>query len=52
MPLGPKIMQLVLEPTNLTNPSYHSKILTGRILYMVMSMKSSLMTCQDHLVRL
>ena len=52
MPLGLRIMQLGLELTNLTNPSYQSKILTGHTLYMVMVMRSFLMTCQNHLVRL
>ena len=31
--------------------SFLIKILTGHTLYMVMSMKSFLMTCQNHLVR-
>ena len=35
----------------LTIPFYLIKILIGRTLYMVMSMKSFLMTCQIHLVR-
>ena len=52
MPLGLKTMQLGLELTNLTTHSYPSKILTGHTLYMVMSMKSFLMMCQNHLVRL
>ena len=51
MPLGLKIMQLGSELTNMTTPSYQSKILTGHTLYMVMSTKSSLMTCQNHLAR-
>ena len=37
---------------NLTTPSYQIEILTGHTLYMVMSMKSFLMTCQNHLARL
>ena len=45
MPLGLRIMQLGLELTNLTTPSYQIKILTGHTLYMVMSMRSILMTC-------
>ena len=45
-------MQLDLELTNLTTPSYHNKILTGHNLYMVMSTRYFLMTCQNHLVRL
>ena len=48
MPLGPKIMQLGLGLKNLTIPSFLIKILTGHTLYMVMSMKSFLMTCQNH----
>ena len=52
MPLGLGIMQLGLELINLITPSYHVKILTGHILYMVMSMKSFLMTYQNHLARL
>ena len=52
MPLGINIMQLGLEMTNLTTPSYQSKILTGYTLYMVMSIRSFLMTSQNHLVRL
>ena len=52
MPLGLKIMQLGSKLTNLTSPSYQSKILTGHTLYMVTSMKSFLMTCQNHLVGL
>ena len=51
MPLGLRIMQLGLELINLTIPSYLTKILIGHILYMVMSKKSFLMTCQNHLVR-
>ena len=35
----------------LTIPFYLIKILIGHTLYMVMSMKSFLMTCQIHLVR-
>ena len=52
MPSGPRIMQLGLELINLITLSYENKILTGHTLYMVMSMKSFLMTCQNHLVRL
>ena len=52
MPLGLRTMQLGLELINLTTPSYQIKILTGHTLYMVMSMKSFLMTCQNHLARL
>ena len=52
MPLELKIMQPALELTNLTTPSHLSKILTGHTLYMVMSTRSFLMTCQKHLVRL
>ena len=51
MPLGLRIMQLGLELSNLTIPSYLTKILTGHTLYMVMSTKSFLMTCQNHLAR-
>ena len=47
-----RIMQLGLELINLITSSYQIKILTGHSLYMVMSMKSFLMTCQKHLVRL
>ena len=36
---------------HLTIPFYLIKILTGHTLYMVMSMKSFLMTCQIHLAR-
>ena len=52
MPLGLGIMQFGLELINLITPSYQVKILTGCTLYMVMSMKSFLMTCQNHLARL
>ena len=52
MPLGLRTMQLGLELINLTIPSYQTKILTGHTLYVVMSMKSFLMTCQNHLARL
>ena len=45
MPSGLGIMQLGLELTNLIAPSNQIKILTGHTLYMVMSMKSFLMTC-------
>ena len=51
MPLRLRIMQLGLELINLTIPSYLIKILIGHTLYMVMSKKSLLMTCQIHLVR-
>ena len=51
MPLGPRIMQLGLGLNNLTIPSFRIKILTGHTLYMVMSMESFLMTCQNHLAR-
>ena len=52
MPLGLRIMQLGLELNNLTIPFYLIKILTGHTLYMVLSTKAFLMTCQIHLVRL
>ena len=42
-------MQLGLELINLTIPFYQTKILIGHTLYMVMSEKSFLMTCQNHL---
>ena len=42
-------MQLGLGLNNLTIPSFLIKILTGNTLYMVMSTKSFLMTCQNHL---
>ena len=51
LPLGPRTMQLGLGLNNLTIPSFLIKILTGHTLYMVMSMKSFLMTCQNHLAR-
>ena len=51
IPLGLMIMQLGLEMINLTIPSYLTKNLIGHTLYMVMSTKSFLMTCQNHLVR-
>ena len=51
MPLGPRIMQSGLGLNNLTIPSFLIKILTGHTLYMVMSMRSFLMTCQNHLAR-
>ena len=51
MPLGLRIMQLGLGLNNLTIPFYLIKILIGHTLYMVMSMKSFLMTCQIHLAR-
>ena len=46
MPLGLRIMQLGLELISLTIPCYLIKILIGHTLYMVMSNKSFLMTCQ------
>ena len=42
---------LGLELNNLTIPFNLTKILIGHTLYMVMSMKSFLMTCQSHLAR-
>ena len=51
MPLGLRIMQLGLGLTNLTIPSYLTKILIGHTLYMAMSKKSFLMTCQNHLAK-
>ena len=51
MPLGLRIMQLGLELISLTIPSYLTMILIGHMLYMVMSKKSFLMTCQNHLAR-
>ena len=51
MPLGIRIMQLGLELINLTIPSYLTKILIGHTLYMAMSKKSFLMTCQNYLAR-
>ena len=51
MPLGLRIMQLGLELINMTIPFYLTKILTGHNLYMVMSKKSFLMACQNHLAR-
>ena len=51
VPLELKIVQLGLEHTNLTTPSYQSKILTGHTLFMVLSMKTFLMACQNHLTR-
>ena len=51
MPLGPKTMQLGLGLNNLIIPSFMIKILTGHTLYPVMSTKSFLMTCQNHLAR-
>ena len=50
--IGPRIMQLGLELSNMITHSNQIKILTGHTLYMVVSMKSFLMTCQNHLVRL
>ena len=52
MPLVLGIMHLGLELINLISPSYQIKILTGHTLYKVMSMKSFLMTSQNHLARL
>ena len=52
MPLGLRIMQLGLELTNLTTLSYQNKILNGLTLFMVMSTKYFLITCQNHLARL
>ena len=49
MPFGLKIIQLGSELINLIAPIYQSMILTGHTLYMEMSMKSILMTCQNHL---
>ena len=46
-----RIMQLGVELINLTILSYLTNILIGHILYMVMSKKSYLMTCQNHLAR-
>ena len=51
MPLGVRIMQIGLGLINLTILSYLTKILIGHTLYMVMSKKSFLTTCQNHLVR-
>ena len=51
LPLELRIMQLGLELTNLTIPSFLTKILIGHTLYMVMSTKSFLMTCQNHMAR-
>ena len=44
-------MQLGLGLNNLIIPSFLIKVLTGHTLYMVMSTKSFLMTCQNHLAR-
>ena len=52
MLLGLGIMQLGFELINLITPSYWIKILTGHSLYMGMSMKSFLVTCQNHIARL
>ena len=52
MSLGLGIMELGLQLINLIPPSYQIKILTGHTLNMVMSMKSFLMTCQNHFTRL
>ena len=51
VPLGLRIMQLGLELINLTIPSYQTKIFIGHILYIVMSKKAFLMTCQNHMAR-
>ena len=51
MPLGLRIIQLGLEMINLISPFYLTKILIGHTLYMLMSKKSFLMTCQINLVR-
>ena len=51
MPLGLRIMQLGLELISLIIPSYQTNILIGHTLYMVVSKKSFLMTCQIHLAR-
>ena len=51
MSLVLRIMQLGLELINLTIPFYLIKILIGHTLYMVVSKKSFLMTCQIHLAR-
>ena len=48
---GLRIMQLGLELINLTIHFYLIKVLIGHTLYMVMSKKSFLMTCQKHLAR-
>ena len=50
MPLGPKNMVSDLGLKNLTIPSFLIKILTGHTLCMEMSMRSFLMTWQNHLV--
>ena len=47
-----RIMQLGLELTNLITLSYQTKILTGHTLYIVLSKKLFLVTCQKHLARL
>ena len=52
MPSGLENMQFNLEVINLITPSYQIKILTLHTLYMVMIMKSFLMTCHNHLARL
>ena len=46
-----KIVKTVKKLINLTIPFYLIKILIGHTLYMVMSKKSFLMTCQIHLAR-
>ena len=46
-----RIMHLGLELTSLTTLSHQNKILIGFTLFMVTSMKSFQMTCQNHLVR-
>ena len=43
--------ELGLGLNNLTIPSFLIKILTGHTLYMVMSTRAFLMTCQIHLAR-
>ena len=44
--------EIGLELISLIIPSYQIKILTGHTLYMAMSTKSFLMTCQNHLTTL
>ena len=51
MPLGLRIMQLGLELINLIIRSYLDTDFDWTYLYMVMSKKSFLMTCQNHLAR-
>ena len=50
-PMPLRFMQVGLGLNNLTIPFYLIKILIGHTLYMVMSTKSFLMTCQIHLAR-